>query len=369
MVATFLLMNIGFFCTIISINGNTRHLWEEMLKIRLIGIIAALFTGWSLSAAAQYEPPRTESGKPDLQGYWSNASLTKMERDPEYAEYGLVFPDDLVPQLTRQHPQVVRQATDDNQVWKALPDGSDLAVGRGYNSFWVAPGSSFALGKGEFRTSMVTYPADGLLPYSEAGLKLRRENRARYSGVLSDQVTMGTDGPEARALGERCLIGMGSTGGPPITNVRYNNLYQIIQTDAYIVLHIEMAHDVRIIPLTDEYHRAEITPWFGDSIGHWDGDTLVVETKGLHPLHGERHYVAALSAQARIVERFTRVSDEQILYEFEVIDPVYYAEPWRGEMSFTASAEPIYEYACHEGNYGLSGILAGARKLEQNENN
>lgn len=322
-----------------------------------------LFSPWLL--AADYEPPRTESGRPDLQGYWSNASLTKMERDPNYAEYGLVFPHDRVPEITRNHPQVVRQATDDNQVWKQLPDGTDLAVGRGYNAFWVAPGSSFAFVKGEYRTSMVTYPENGIIPYTEEGLRVRRENRARYSGILSDQVTMGTDGPESRALGERCLIGMGSTGGPPITNVRYNNLYQIIQTENYIVLHIEMAHDVRIIPITDEYRRAEITPWFGDSIGHWDGDTLVVETKGLHPLHAERHYVAALSDQARIVERFTRYSDQQILYEFEVSDPAYYAETWGGEMSFTASSEPIFEYACHEGNYGLTGILAGARALER----
>ena len=317
--------------------------------------------------AAEYEPPRTQSGKPDLQGYWSNASLTKMERDPNYAEYGLVFPSDLVPELTADHPQVVRQQTDDNQAWKELPDGSDLARGRGYNAFWVDPGQNFAVVKGEVRTSMVTYPNNGLIPYSEEGRKLRRENRAKYSGILSDQVTMGTDGPEGRALGERCLIGMGSTGGPPITNVRYNNLYQIIQTDEYIALHIEMAHDIRIIPITTEYRRTNMTPWFGDSIGHWDGDTLVVETKGLHPLHGERHYVAALSEQAKVIERFTRHSNEKILYEFEVVDPIYYEEPWQGEMSFNASNLPIYEYACHEGNYGLIGILAGARQLEQED--
>lgn len=328
----------------------------------LVFLVASLISG---SAAAQYEPPRTQIGKPDLQGYWSNASLTKMERDPNYAQFGLVFPTTLVPELTLEHPQVIRQATDDNQIWKELPDGSDLASGRGYNAFWVDPGSSFALVKNEFRTSMVTHPENGLIPYTEEGLQLRRENRAKYSGVLSDQVTMGTDGPEGRALGERCLIGMGSTGGPPITNVRYNNLYQIIQTNEYVVIHVEMAHDVRIIPISDEYRRAQITPWFGDSIGHWDEDTLVVETKGLHPLHGERHYVGALSDEAKIVERFSRYSDEQIFYEFEVTDPVYYAEPWRGEMSFTTSAEPIYEYACHEGNYGLSGILAGARKSER----
>ena len=319
----------------------------------------------SSAAFAQYEPPRSDSGRPDFQGYWSNASLTKMERDPAYSDLGLIIPTDIVAQLTKNHPQVLRQATDDNQVWKRLPDGADLSRGRGYNAFWVAPGSEFAVIKGETRSSMITFPKNGLIPYTEKGKKLRRENRAKYSGILSDQVTMGTDGPESRALGERCLIGMGSTGGPPITNVRYNNLYQIIQTNEYLVVHIEMAHDVRVIPITTERHRTQLKPWFGDSIGYWDNDTLVVETIGLHPLHAERHYVAALSDQARILERFSRYSDQEILYEFEVEDPVYYSEPWGGEMIFTSSNEPIYEYACHEGNYGLAGILTGARKLEK----
>lgn len=319
----------------------------------------------SSSAFAQFEPPRNDSGKPDLQGYWSNASLTKMERDPAYSDLGLVIPSELAAEITNNHPQVVRQMTDDNQVWKQLPNGADLSRGRGYNAFWVAPGSQFAIINGEVRSSMITYPTNGLIPYSEDGKELRRENRAKYSGVFSDQVTMGTDGPESRALGERCLIGMGSTGGPPITNVRYNNLYQIVQTDEYLLLHIEMAHDVRIIPITSRRKRVELKPWFGDSIAHWENDTLVVETIGLHPLHAERHYVAALSDQAKILERFSRYSDNEILYEFEVEDPVYFSQPWRGEMIFNSSNEPIYEYACHEGNYGLAGILAGARKLEQ----
>ena len=117
-----------------------------------------------------------------------------------------------------------------------------------------------------------------------------------------------------------------------------------------------MAHDVRIIPITKEHRRAVIKPWFGDSVGHWDEDTLVVETIGLHPLHAERHYVAALSDSALVTERFSRISDLEILYEFQVEDPVYYSESWRGEMIFTASDEPIYEYACHEGNYGLVAV-------------
>tara|TARA_B110000263_G_scaffold241560_1_gene245941 strand:- start:517 stop:1521 length:1005 start_codon:yes stop_codon:yes gene_type:complete len=329
-------------------------------KLITLFSIAMVFT----SVAGDYEPPRTFSGKPDLQGYWTNASLTKMERDPNYEQFGLVFPADRVPELTRNHPQVVRQLNDDNQVQGQIPDGSDLAAGRGYNSFWVDPGSQFAVVKGEVRTSMVTIPDSGVIPYSDSGRKLRRENRAKYSGVLSDEVSMGTEGPEARALGERCIIGMGSTGGPPINNVRYNNMYQIIQTDGYIVLMVEMAHDVRIIPIDSDHRPDALKPWLGDSIAHWEGDTLVVETINLHPQQAERGYVAALSEQGKVIERFSRYSKGKILYEFEVTDPVYYEQTWGGEMSFNASATKVYEYACHEGNYGMSGILGGARRLE-----
>ena len=158
----------------------------------------------SSSAFAQFEPPRNDSGKPDLQGYWSNASLTKMERDPAYSDLGLVIPSELAAEITNNHPQVVRQMTDDNQVWKQLPNGADLSRGRGYNAFWVAPGSQFAIINGEVRSSMITYPTNGLIPYSEDGKELRRENRAKYSGIFSDQVTMGTDGPESRALHRAC---------------------------------------------------------------------------------------------------------------------------------------------------------------------
>ncbi|MBT8146825.1 MAG: hypothetical protein KJN90_08220, partial [Gammaproteobacteria bacterium] len=190
--------------------------------------------------------------------------------------------------------------------------------------------------------------------FTEEGQQLRREARARFSS---------NDGPEGRSLGERCIIGFGSTGGPPMMNVLYNNVYQFVQTQDYVVITVEMVHDARIIPINGQHRPAEMEQWLGDSIGWWDGDTLVVETRNLHPQQSPRN-AAPLSVQGTIVEKFTRYSDDQILYEFEIDDPVYYSSPWRGEMSFNASAERQYEYACHEGNYGLEGILAGARRLE-----
>lgn len=301
-----------------------------------------------------YEPPRTASGKPDLQGNWTNAALTTMQRASAYAEVGLVIPPARIEELTAGHHQNVRQATDDNQVQGELPTGEDLGRGRGYNAFWVDPGSRFGRVKGQARTSWITYPETGRIPFSDQGNALRRENRAKFSG---------NDGPEGRALGERCLIGFGSTGGPPMNNVLYNNMYQIVQTDDYLMIMVEMVHDARIIPIGGEHRPDALTPWLGDSVAHWEGDTLVVETVNIHPQQAPRN-AAPLSKQGRIIEKFSRYSAEQVLYEFEVIDPVYYTESWRGEMAFSATETKPYEYACHEGNYGLPGILGGARRLE-----
>lgn len=307
----------------------------------------------SLSIAQDYEPPRTASGKPDLQGFWTNASLTSMQRPSNYADIGLVIPEDRLQELTSNHHQNVRQATDDGLVQGELLDGSDLGEGRGYNAFWVDPGTQFGLVKGEHRTSWITYPEDGRIPFSEQGQQRRRQAFAGYSD----------DGPEGRTLGERCLIGFGSTGGPPMNNVLYNNLYQIVQTDDYLMIMVEMVHDARIIPIRGEHRPDAFKQWLGDSIAHWEGDTLVVETINLHPQQAPRNS-APLSEQGKVTERFTRYSDDQILYEFEVTDPAYYSETWRGEMSFNTTDTRPYEYACHEGNYGLIGILAGARRLE-----
>jgi hypothetical protein len=308
---------------------------------------------WSAAAVAQdYEPPRTQSGKPDLQGYWTNASLTQLQRSSDYDR--LVIPASEIEDFTRNHHQNVRQATDDGLVQGELLDGSDLGKGRGYNAFWVDPGTRFGIVKGEARTSWIVDPADGRIPFSDAGNAIRRANRAQFSG---------NDGPEGRALGERCIIGFGSTGGPPMNNVLYNNMYQIVQTDDYVMILVEMVNDARIIPLSDTHRPAEHQRWLGDSIGHWEGDTLVVETVNLHPQQAPRNS-APLSAEGKIIERFSRYSDDQILYTFEVSDPVYYTQDWRGEMSLNASENKLYEYACHEGNYGLLGILAGARRAE-----
>lgn len=327
-----------------------------MKSITLGTAVVSIFVSMLLAAntfAQAYEPPRTVNGKPDLQGTWSNASITTLERNERYEN--LVLTDDEVLRATDDHPQNVRLATDDNLVAGQLPDGSDLPRGRGYNAFWIDPGTKFGRINGEYRTSWIVDPADGRIPYSEQGRELRAALREKNSGL---------DGPESRPLAERC-ISTGVRTGPPMINGLYNNNYEIVQTRDYVVLRTEMISHARIVPLNSEHKMQSVTPMFGESVGFWDGDTLVVETTNFSPLQQEASI--SLSTDARVLEKFTRVSAEQILYEFTVEDPRYYSRPWRGEGRFLATQDKVYEFACHEGNYALSGILAGARRQEHDQ--
>ena len=231
----------------------------------------------------------------------------------------------------------------------------------GYNTVWIDPGVSFGRIGGEVRTSWLIDPADGKLPYSPAGRKL-------FTDTLASART-NFAGPESRPLGERCILGFGSTAGPPMMNVLYNNNYQIQQGRDHVVIVVEMNHDARMIPLVDRTKpRTSLQKWMGDSIGWWDGDTLVVETTNFNPQESLRPYFGAslyLTPTAKVSERFTRTSASQILYEFSVDDPKVFTQVWRAQMAMNATTGPMYEYACHEGNYALPGILGGARLAEK----
>jgi len=313
--------------------------------------------GGSSAFAADYSPPRTFDGKPDLQGVWTNASITTLERNPRYK--ALVIQPDQLAKLTAQHPQVVRQLTDDEaDAGTKNLDGSDLARGRGYNAFWIDPGMEFGLVRGQRRTSWIIDPADGKIPYSTHG----REVTEHF-----EMARRNFDGPEARPPADRCLY-TGGRIGPPMINGLYNNNYQIVQTRDHIAILVEMVRHVRIIPIkhskAERQHLSEaFHPLFGDSIAWWDGDTLVVETTNFHPV--QANSMIALTPNGKVTERLTRASAEQLLYEFTVEDSALYSQPWRGEMSFNASREQLYEYACHEGNYAMTGILSGAREQEK----
>ncbi|HUP22895.1 MAG TPA: hypothetical protein VNB06_08130, partial [Thermoanaerobaculia bacterium] len=169
------------------------------------------------------------------------------------------------------------------------------------------------------------------------------------------------DDPELRPLGERCLLGFGSTAGPPMLPVMYNNMKRIVHTDDTVMILAEMNHDVRVVRLDSEHEPAEIRKWMGDSIGWWDGDTLVVDTTNFREDTG----LSMASKDLHVVERFTRIDADTLLYQFTVEDPSTWSQPWSGEYPWPASDDRVYEYACHEGNYALGGILRGARLLER----
>ena len=307
--------------------------------------------------AADYHAPRNGFGQPDLQGAWTNASLTSLQRPAMFKTLTLTDAEAAALEKRRAAARANQDKPSDPKAG-APPVANDPG---GYNASWTDPGVSLGRINGQVRTSWIVNPADGQLPYSTAG-------RAAYVEALR-KARNSWDGPENRPLGERCVLGFGSTAGPPMLNVLYNNNYQIVQSKDSVAILVEMNHDVRIVRLTDKTHpRADIRPWMGDSFGWWEGDTLVVETANFNPGESLRPYFGnsiLLSPGAKVTERFTRVSPKQILYQFSVDDPATYSMTWKAEMPLNASSGPIYEYACHEGNYALPGILAGARRIER----
>ena len=302
-----------------------------------------------------YEPPRMANGKPDLQGFWTNSSVTDLER-PRNIEK-LVLTETEAQAFLQEDPLANRLISDAKPTDPDAPllDGSDLLAGRGYNTFWIDPGNQVGMVKGTYRSSWIVDPDNGQIPYSAAGKKL-----LLHSAALRENY----DGPEVRPLGERCLATTGRTG-PPMMNGLYNNNYQFVQTDNYVVLYSEMVSHARLVKLNGKHGPANVTLQFGDAIGWWEGDTLVVETTNFHPMHKNYAHPAFLTEKSKVTERFTRWSDSEILYEFTVEDPEIYTQPWRGEARFVKSDQPIFEYACHEGNLSLIGILRGARASEK----
>jgi hypothetical protein len=297
-----------------------------------------------------YKVPRLMDGRPNLTGVWSNASNTRMTRPG--ATPNLVMTDAEASKARAGNAQNVRQATDDNQkLSDGLLTGKDLSSGRGYNSFWIDPGNNYALVKGTWRTSWIVDPPNGQVPTKAGG-----GGRGRGGGAAAPARVngYGYNNPEERNLNERCII-LG-TSGPPIGNYLYNNTLRITQSPNHVVIESEMIHDARIVPLNAKHKPKELAPWMGDSVGWYEGDTLVVETINMQRGGGS----VRLSEGGKIIERFTRYNDRQVFYEFEVHDPELYSQVWKGQMGLNA-APGIYEYACHEGNYGLLNILSGGR--------
>ena len=325
-----------------------------------IGVLA-LTAGAALAAGpAPYHAPRTPDGQPDLQGNWTNATITPFERDKQYGDR-LALTDKEVKALEGANAQLVadgNKPTDPKAKVTDLPTNCGrgfTGVDCGYNSAWVDPGTRIIDMGGVKRDSILVSPANGRLP------PMTKEAQARMQARFATLRRGNFDNPESRSLGERCILSFGSSAGPPMLPLLYNNNYQIVQTKDEVAIEVEMVHDLRHIRLSGSHPPADVKLWMGDSIGHWDGDTLVVETTNMRP---EQNFRGA-SVGSKIVERFTRVSPNQIKYSFTVDDPQIYTAPYTGEVALNATKGPIYEYACHEGNYALPGILAGARTEEK----
>ncbi len=289
--------------------------------------------------------PRTADGHPDLQGIWTNTTITPLERSTDLAGKSV---------LTETEAAAYEKQILDRVNFDRRDGGPEVDVTRAYNNLFMDRGTQLATIDGTKRTSIIVDPPDGRIP------PLTPEGAKRLAAQTKSLEVY--DSYRNRPLAERCVIGQASTGGPPMLPRPYNNNYQIVQTPKYLMILVEQIHDVRIIRLDGRPHLpANIRQWMGDSLGRWEGDTLVVDTTNLTDKTGFRGSTENL----HVIERFTRVDANTILYRFTIDDPSTFARQWTGEYPFLAAAGPIYEYACHEGNYAMGDILRGARLQEK----
>jgi hypothetical protein len=289
-------------------------------------------------AAKAWTSPRTADGHPDLEGVWTNATITPFERPGQYSQH-LVLSDAEV--------KAAEQEAAGNRVDRPPPAGDP----GGYNQFWFDRGTRVVATR---RSSLVIDPPDGRVPPLTPEAQKRQEAARVYARMHP------ADGPEDRSLAERCLLW--ATAGPPMMPGPYNNNYQIVQGPGYVAILVEMIHDVRRIPTDRSPHLPQkIRQWMGDPRGHWEGDTLVVDTTNFTD---KTHYRGA-DENLHLVERFRRVDPDTLLYEFTVDDPTAFARPWTAQIPMTRSTGSVFEYACHEGNYALDDILRGARREER----
>src|SRR5215469_3323675 len=347
----------------------------------LLGLAAISFIAVPVMAqtAAKSNIKRMPDGQPDLQGTYDLATMTPLER----------LPGD-PPVLTKEQAEKLQKA----EMARRKSDGGSLpGVGGapakpttsffelleragggdvgGYNRLWLNQGTAYTVVDGQIRTSIVIDPPDGHVPPFNAAAKKRRANA--FGLPTSDQaedskqdVAAATrrgeyDNPEQRPLSERCLLGFGSTSGPPaLPDYFYNDMHQIVQTPDNIMILTEMIHDVRVVRMNAQHLPKQIRRWMGDSVGRWEGDTLVIDTTNFT----DKTRFRGSTENLHVVERISRIDDKTLLYRFTIDDPQTWDRSWTGEMTWPATTQPILEYACHEGNYALGDVMRGARLMD-----
>jgi hypothetical protein len=345
-----------------------------MTRHVLAVVLACAAAGVAVDGQIKNTPiPRTSDGKPDLTGVYDLATMTPLERP---ANTPAIMSDEEAARLEKQ--EAARNAALDKSITgdrTAPPKGGDGSVGAagnvgGYNNFWLDRGGKYNIVDGQRRTSILIDPPEGRVPAITPQARQRQMGRLAQFRPTSDQTEStdpglepagAYDDPERRPLGERCLLGFGSTSGPPVLpNYFYNNLHQIVQTPDSVMILTEMVHDARVVRMNAKHLPPTIRKWLGDSIGWWDGDTLVVETTNFT----DKTRYRGSSPDLKVTERFTRVDAKNLKYRFTIEDPATWTRPWTGEYTWPATSERIFEYACHEGNYAMENILKGARLRE-----
>jgi hypothetical protein len=317
--------------------------------VLLVGALALAIVAPLAGQSAKWTPPRTPDGKPDLQGTFTFATITPLQRPDALKDKEFLTPEEAADFEKAENDRLNRDLFDPE---KGQPSAGYPGRAQGgvlsYNDFWYERGDKIV---GDRRSSLITDPPDGRIPYSAA---TRARNAERARRPESDQFS----DPEALSLVDQCILGFNS--GPPMISGTYNNNLQIVQTPGYVVIFNEMVHNARIIP-TDGRPHGPLPQWTGDSVGHWEGDTLVVETKNFK----RETSLPGSTAKTIVVERFTRVAPRTIDYKFTITDPDAYSRPWTASEPLQAIDEQLFEYACHEANYGMEGVLRGARYREK----
>jgi hypothetical protein len=351
--------------------------------------IARLLLPLWIPVLAIAQGPRTPDGHPDLSGTYDITTLTPVTRPARYGTQKSLSDEEAKAQAKTMAAKLAEQskASDPNRQAPAKggarpagvtgdPEAFEAAAGNvgGYNAVWVEFGSQAFKLEGRYRTSIIVDPPDGKAPpmTPQAMQRLARNNRALFAEFgrpnrgdawwIKEGISPGPyDDPELRPLAERCLMSFGqSPVTPALPNYFYNNLKQIVQTKDTVVIHHEMIHDARIVRMNGKHAPPELRFWAGDSIGHWEGEVLVVDTTNFR----DEPVLQGSDRNLHVIERFSRIDAKTLLYQFTVEDPTVWTKPWSGEMPWPATDGRIFEYACHEGNYSFGNILRGARLLE-----
>ena len=326
-----------------------------------------------LPFSASAEIARTLDGKPDLSGVYDTGTLTPLNRPKEFADKQFMSAqqaEQILAMIKKRYEVLTqRESAPDRGAPKKGGDGNNSfgagGVG-GYNGFWIDPGSHVSEVNGQYRTSIIYDPPNGQQPQRsrESMIKMAAlyksfaHNNDGTASWLANQGPGPFDGPESLAPSERCLISFGATV-PTIPSL-YNNYKRILVTDTHVMILQEMVHDARIIRLNSEHTHTGNRKWMGDSIGHWEGDTLIVHSRHFNKVSG----LGGADENLQVTERFNLADNGDVIYNFTVTDPTAWTAPWSGEYTWSRSSDKVYEYACHEGNYAMGNVLRGARLLE-----